>query len=229
MDRLCVFDLDGTLVDTAPDLLDTTNFVLEREGLAPIPPDTLRSFIGMGARTMVGRAFRSYGRDIDEAELDRLRDIFVDHYATRLARLSRPFPEMLAALDTLEGAGVACAICTNKTEGLARELVDALGLTPRFAALTGGDTFAFSKPDPRHLFETIRLAGGDPARTAYVGDSRVDFETAQAAGIAMVGVTYGYTDVPMADLGPARLCRPGADVGAAVLSLLPPAAGAVAV
>lgn len=223
-DRLCVFDLDGTLVDTAPDLFGTTNALLEAEDLAPIEPETLRKFIGMGARVMMERALKSHGRNPDAAELDAIRDAFVAHYATRLARLSRPFPEMLAALDALDAAGVASAICTNKYEGLARELLDALGLSQRFVAVTGGDTFAFSKPDPRHLLETIRLAGGDPARTAYVGDSRVDFETAVAAGVPMVGVTYGYSDVPMEELGPTRLCRPGEDVAAAALALLPPAA-----
>lgn len=223
-DRLCVFDLDGTLVDTAPDLFGTANALLEAEGLAPIEPDTLRTFIGMGARIMMERALKSHGRDPSPAELDAVRDAFVARYATRLADLSRPFPEMLAALETLEAAGVASAICTNKYEGLARELLDALGLSSRFVAVTGGDTFAFSKPDPRHLLETIRLSGGDPARTVYVGDSRVDFETAVAAEIPMVGITYGYSDVAMEELGPTRLCRPGEDVGAAALALLPPAA-----
>ncbi len=223
-DRLAVFDLDGTLVDTAPDLSDTTNVVLAGQGLPPISPAILRDFIGMGARAMIEKALHEHGVELTEREIDVLRDEFVDHYATRLARHSRPFPEMVAALDALDAAGIAAAVCTNKREGLARQLLDELSLSARFVALTGGDTFAVSKPDPLPLLRTIALAGGDPARTAYVGDSRIDYETARAARIPMVGVTYGYSDVPIAELGPERLCGPGEDVAAAIASLLPPAA-----
>lgn len=220
-DRLAVFDLDGTLVDTAPDLSDTTNFVLKAEGIEPVAPEILRDFIGMGARSMIASALRERDVAYDDGELDRLRDAFIAHYETRLARHSRPFPEMLAALDALAAADVACAVCTNKKEALARELLDQLELSSRFVALTGGDTFAVSKPDPQHLLQTVALAAGAPAHTVYVGDSRIDFETARAARIPMVGVTYGYSDVPIETLGPERLCRPGENVAAAILALFP--------
>lgn len=219
-DRLAVFDLDGTLVDTAPDLSDTTNFVLAGVGLSPISPDILRNFIGMGARAMIEKALEKHGVARTPAEIDALRDVFTGHYATRIARHSRAFPQMLAALDALAAAGVAVAVCTNKREALARQLLDELSLTDRFAAICGGDTFATSKPDPEPLFGTIALAGGQPARTVYVGDSRIDFETARAARIPMVGVTYGYSDVPITELGPERLCGPGEDVAAAILELM---------
>lgn len=225
-DRLAVFDLDGTLVDTAPDLADTTNVVLAKEGFPPIEHEILRDFIGLGARTMIVKALEAHGASRSEAEIDAMRDDFVAHYATRIARHSRAFPEMLAALDTLAAEGVAVAVCTNKREGLARQLLDELGLTDRFAALCGGDTFVTAKPDPEPLFGTIARAGGDPSRTVYVGDSRIDFETARAARIPMVGVTYGYSDVPIVELGPERLCGPGEDVAAAILSLMPAAASA---
>lgn len=221
IDRLAVFDLDGTLIDTAPDLADTTNVVLAAEGLPPVASETLRTFIGMGAKAMIQCALKAHGVDVDAAELTRIRDAYLEHYASRIARLSRPFAEMTAALDALEAAGVACAICTNKQEGLARQLLDELSMTERFVAVTGGDTFAVSKPDPAHLLGTVERAGGRPERTVYVGDSRIDYETARAAGLPIVGVTYGYSDVPMEELGPDRLCGPGEDVAAAILSLLP--------
>nr|WP_255720281.1 phosphoglycolate phosphatase [Acuticoccus kalidii] len=216
---MAVFDLDGTLVDTAPDLVDTCNVVLAARGIATVDPARLRYEIGMGARAMIEGALRINGVTLGADELDRAHEEFLTHYASRIDKLSRPFPELLAALDRLTVENVALAVCTNKAEGLARQLLDALGLSPRFVVVTGGDTFAVKKPDPAHLLQTIALAGGDKDRCVYVGDSRIDRETAAAAGIPMVGLTYGYSDVPMTELAPERLLAPGEDVGAAILSL----------
>ncbi len=223
MPRLAVFDLDGTLVDTAPDLVDTTNVVLEQRGLAPVPGEIIRDHIGVGARVMVASAMAEHGIVVDDATMDEIHAAYLEHYVTRLTRLSRAFPEILAALPKLTAAGVTLAVCTNKREDMARQLLTELGMLDQFVVLTGGDTFPHSKPDPRHLLETIALAGGDPANTVFVGDSRIDFETARAAKIPMVGLSYGYSDVPLADLGPDVLCQPGEDVADAILSLFPPA------
>ncbi|MEM7694299.1 MAG: phosphoglycolate phosphatase [Pseudomonadota bacterium] len=217
--RLAVFDLDGTLIDTAPDLIETTNHVLAETGFAPVPEATLRRHIGLGARSMIASAIRENGADPQTHDLAALTTQFIAHYQTRLSRRSKPFAEIAAALPALAAEGVRLAVCTNKREGLARQLLTELQMLDTFAHITGGDTFAFMKPDPRHLTETIDGAGGTAENTVFVGDSRIDFETARAAKIPFVGLSYGYTDVPMADLGPDRLCEPGNDIAAAILSL----------
>ncbi|MBJ3774101.1 HAD-IA family hydrolase [Acuticoccus mangrovi] len=226
MGGLAVFDLDGTLVDTAPDLIDTANVVLGRVGVPAAPDDKVRPAISFGARAMIGAVLAAGGATLSEAEIDGLHADFLTEYTSRIARLSRPFPEILDALDRLEQADVTLAVCTNKLEGLASELLDSLGLLSRFVTVAGRDTFAYSKPDPRHLLLTIERAGGASAQTVFVGDSAVDRETARAAGVPMVGLTYGYTDVPMAELQPERALGRGEDIGEAILSLLAPRAAA---
>lgn len=221
MKSLAVFDLDGTLVDTAPDLHDTTNVVLARHGIPPVSAEILRPHIGLGGKAMIRRSLREAGREMTEDEVAAIHVDFLDHYATRIARFSRPFPEIIAALDALDAENVAIAVCTNKREGLARQLFDTLSLSDRFVFVAGADTFGVAKPDPEHLWRTIAAAGGSNARTVFVGDSKVDFDTARAAAIPFVGVGYGYSEVAMDVLGPDRLVREGEDVAAAVLSLLP--------
>lgn len=225
---LAVFDLDGTLIDTAPDLVDTCDHVLRSRGMAGVGMATLRPFIGFGARRMIVGALEANGVAESAVPVDEVLAEYLVHYESRIARLSRPFPEMLAALDTLEAAGAAIAVCTNKREDLAVKLLGELGLSARLAAIVGGDTFGVLKPDPKPLLETIRLAGATVERTVFVGDSRVDRETARAAALPFVGVTYGYSDTPMEELAPDRLLGPGEDVGAAILELAaarPAAAG----
>lgn len=217
---LAVFDLDGTLIDTAPDLIETCNHVLTSHGLPAQGPSVLEPCIGYGARAMIHMALKTIGAPVSEADLDAMLDEFVDHYKTRMTKLSRPFPEMSAALDALEAAGVAIAVCTNKREDLARPLLDDLSILSRLVALTGGNTFSVSKPHPDHLLKTIALADGTPENTVFVGDSRVDRETAQRAKVPFVGVTYGYSDTPMADLSPEILCGPGEDVADAITTLM---------
>lgn len=219
--RLAVFDLDGTLVDTAPDLIETANHVLKARGITPVPGEVMRRFIGLGAQAMIESALRAHNTDLGSVDLEALKVEFVAHYQTRIAKLSYPFEEITAALPVLQSAGVVLAVCTNKREALARMLLDELQLMDKFVALTGGDSFAFAKPDPRHLTETVTLAGGTPEATVFVGDSRVDFETARNAKLPLVGLSYGYSDVPMVDLKPDRLCMPGDDIAAAILDLLP--------
>ncbi len=202
---IVVFDLDGTLVDTAPDLLTSLNHCLGFAGLKAAEATELRRFVGMGGRVMIERAFASQQQILTPARLDELQAVFLEHYGGNMPGASRPYPGVLAALDRLEAAGFIAAVCTNKYERLSTALIGALDLAPRFAAICGADTFAFRKPDPRHLLETIRMAGGDPARAVMVGDSRTDIDTAKAAGIPVVAVDFGYTDRHVREFSPSRI------------------------
>lgn len=202
---IVVFDLDGTLIDTAPDLLTSLNHCLELAGLDHTEPAALRSFVGMGGRVMIERAFAAQRRTLQQARLDELQAAFLDHYGGNIPGESQPYPGAVAALDRFANAGYMAAICTNKYEKLSTALIGALGLAPRFAAICGQDTFAYRKPDPRHLIETIAQAGGDPARAVMVGDSRTDIDTAKAAGIPVVAVDFGYTDRHVREFEPSRI------------------------
>lgn len=191
---IIVYDLDGTLVDTAPDLLDSLNHCLNLAGLETAEPTELRKFVGMGGRVMIERAFAAQNKTLEQAQLDRLLAAFLDHYGGAIPGKSKPYAGVLSALDRFERAGYIAAVCTNKYENLATSLIGSLGLAPRFTAVCGQDTFPFRKPDPRHLTETIARAGGSPARAVMIGDSRTDIDTAKAAGIPVVAVDFGYTD-----------------------------------
>lgn len=202
---LVVFDLDGTLVDTAPDLVASLNHTIEAHGLAPVGYGDLTHLVGHGARAMIERAFRLRGRPIGDEEFPPMLDRFITHYLAGMPGESRPYPGLTASLDRLRGAGMILAVCTNKLEGLARPLIEGLGLGDYFAAVTGGDTFTVRKPDARHLTGTVERAGGDIARTVMVGDSLNDLKVAVNAGVPSIGVPFGYSDVPIQSLNPTVL------------------------
>jgi phosphoglycolate phosphatase len=218
---IAVFDLDGTLAETAGDLIGTLNVLMKREGLAELPLSQARGLIGAGAKALIRRGFEAEGRSLSEADHDRLFDAFIAHYGDHLADTSHLYPGVVEALDALEAAGFRLAVCTNKYEGQSVELLRILGIGHRFAAICGRDTFPQYKPDPRHLTETIARAGGDPARAVMVGDSRTDIDTAKAAGIPVVAVTFGYTDRPVTELGPDRVIEHFSQLAAAVDGLVP--------
>lgn len=199
---LVVFDLDGTLIDTAQDLVASLNHTIGLEGLEPVSYGDLTHLVGHGAQVMIRRAFSLRGHETSQAELDRMLAVFVEHYAGAMPGVSAPYPGLAQAMDRLSDAGYRLAVCTNKLEGLARRLIEGVGLTPRFAAITGGDTFAVRKPDAEHLLGTVRLAEADPKRTVMIGDSLNDMLVARNAGIPSIGVPFGYSDVPLADLEP---------------------------
>jgi phosphoglycolate phosphatase len=200
-----VFDLDGTLVDTAPDLIGSLNVLFAREGLAPIALNEGRSMIGGGVKPLIERGLASQGRSLTGGQLDALYADYVAHYAEHIADSSRPYPGVEAALDALAARGSRFAVCTNKLAWLSVRLLDRLGLSGRFVAICGRDTFGVQKPDPEVLRRTILAAGGDLAATVMVGDSATDIRTARAAGVAVVAVDFGYTDVPVAALDPDRV------------------------
>jgi phosphoglycolate phosphatase len=210
------FDLDGTLVDTAPDLIATLNLILGREGLPALPYKDARMMIGGGARGMIEKALKAEGRDGAKPELDRMFGAFIDHYAAHIADRSRPFPALESALDRLAGEGHRLAVCTNKLEWLSVRLLETLQLTHYFAAICGQDTFGIQKPDPEVLRRTILKAGGDPSRAIMVGDSGTDIRTARAAAIPVVAVDFGYSEVPIASLQPDGLINSFADLPAAI-------------
>jgi phosphoglycolate phosphatase len=218
--RIVVFDLDGTLVDTAPDLINTLNYVLDREGLPPVPLASARNMIGAGARKLIERGLEIEGRNVSGSDLDRMMRVFIDYYAEHIADESRPFDGLEAALDDLEGRGYRLAVCTNKLEWLSKLLIDRLGMTGRFAAICGADTFGVAKPDPAILHQTIARAGGVSAAAVMIGDSGTDIGVARRAGIPVIGVSFGYTDVPIADLKPDRLIGHMNELPGAVESLL---------
>ncbi len=219
-DATLVFDLDGTLVDTAPDLVAATNHVLADLGLPGVSEHALRPLIGHGARFMVEHAMGPDAAKLSEDERKRLVDLFLDYYAANIAVGSRPFEGTVTALERLKGAGAKLAVCTNKAEATSRRLLEALGLSPLFSAVAGRDTFPVFKPHPDHLLGTIRLAGGEASRAVMVGDSRIDIATAKAAGVPVVAVTFGYTDTPVRELSPDRAIDHYDELEAAIVALL---------
>ena len=213
-----VFDLDGTLIDTAPDLIDTLNLVLSGAGLAALPFETARPMIGGGPRRMLERALTAEGHA--KAEADRLYAGFIEHYAAHIADRSRPYPLLEETLDRLAAAGHHLAVCTNKLEWLAKRLLEQLGLTPRFAAICGPDTFGVAKPDPQMLLQTIGRVGGDAGRAVMVGDSSTDVRTAKAATVPIIAVSFGYADVPVEWLQPDRVIASFSELPGAIRALL---------
>ncbi|MDQ0320577.1 phosphoglycolate phosphatase [Pararhizobium capsulatum DSM 1112] len=197
-----VFDLDGTLVDTAPDLVASLNHAVTQAGLQPVTYQDLTHLVGHGARAMIERTFALRGATLSPADLDWQMKEFIDFYQGSMPGESMPYPGLLDAMDRLSGAGYTLAVCTNKLEGLAKSLLDSLSLSARFAAITGGDTFHVRKPDAEHLLSTIRLAGGTPEKAVMIGDSLNDILVARNAAVRSIGVPFGYSDVSIESLSP---------------------------
>jgi phosphoglycolate phosphatase len=200
-----VFDLDGTLVDTAPDLMAGLNHVLAIEGLEPVHYDDMTFLVGQGARAMIERGFKLRGAPLDNGRLGELLDIFIGHYLAGMPGESLPYAGVVRALDALKARGFRLAVCTNKLEKLTHPLLKGLKLDGYFDAVAGGDTFDVRKPDAGHILRTIALAGGDAARSVMIGDSVNDIRAAQNAGIPSIAVPFGYTDVPVETLNPTRI------------------------
>jgi phosphoglycolate phosphatase len=220
------FDLDGTLVDTAPDLIAATNHVLASDGLEPVAATVLRDQISFGARAMISRGLALRDAVRTTAEIDALHAAFLRHYTANIAVHSRPFPQVAQVLDRYRAHGCRLAVCTNKREDLARSLLGQLDLLSLFDAVAGGDTFAVSKPHPDHLTGAITQAGGMVRRAVMIGDSDTDIATARAAGLPSIAVSFGYTDVPAAQLGATTVIDHFNDFDAAlamVVRHLPPA------
>lgn len=214
------FDLDGTLVDTAPDLLGALNVVLVEQGMAPAPMSAIRQLVGHGLRGMLARAYALAGRPITDARLAELRPRIVEIYEGRISEESEPFPGCLQALADLRARGAKLAVCTNKPSALAELLLDQLDMTRCFDAIVGGDTLPVQKPDPAPLLEAIARCGGDPARAVLVGDASPDTGAAKAAGVPCVICAFGYNDLPPAELGGDVTISHFDDLAAAVAALV---------
>jgi len=219
--RLCVFDLDGTLADTAPDLVSALNHVLAAEGLPQADFPTARAFVGHGARVLIERAHRAHDIELDDARALELTEQFVGYYAQNIADGTVLFPHVLEAMEEMAEDGWTFAICTNKREGLARQLLDALDLTERFDAICGGDTFAERKPNGQHILKTIEAAGGNPSRSVMVGDSPPDILAAKDANVPVIAVSFGYSNEPIGSLDPDVIIDTFADLQEKADALVP--------
>jgi phosphoglycolate phosphatase len=199
-----IFDLDGTLVDTAPDLLEAANAVLAARDRPPIDPAALHHMIGFGARSLIAQAFALTGDEARAEEMPDLEAIFLDHYRAHLADFSRPFPGVEDTLTRLKDQGAAMAVLTNKPHVLAAPLLEQLDLARFFSIVYGAGIRDYVKPDPRIFHDLVdELSGGKGhgGHGVMIGDSVTDLQTARAANVPCVLMSYGYTPVPAADLG----------------------------
>jgi phosphoglycolate phosphatase len=215
-----VFDLDGTLVDTAPDLIATLNVVFAEQNVPQIAFEEARALIGGGVKVLLERGLRTQNVRFTPADVERLYDGYLERYAAHIADRSRSFPGLETALDRLAGQGCRFAVCTNKLEWLSVRLLEALGLAERFAAICGQDTFGIQKPDPEMLRRTIAKAGGSGTSAIMVGDSATDIDTARAAGIPVIAVDFGYTETPVSLLAPDHVISHFDALPAAVAELM---------
>jgi phosphoglycolate phosphatase len=201
-DTTILFDLDGTMIDTAPDLIHAANHVLKANGLGRVATRIIQPAVGYGARAMIHAAMEFLGREPSDSELTRMTEQFIAYYAENILVDSREFPGLTEALEILKAEGALLAVCTNKREGLAKALLKGLGIDHYFQAIAGRDTFPKCKPDPAHVLETIRMAGGNAARAVMIGDSSADSLAAQGAGVPFIGVSFGYGESPIELLKP---------------------------
>lgn len=187
-----VFDLDGTLVETAPDLLSALNHVLVAEGLAPVDLQTIRQMIGHGAKAMIRTGATAQGADLNEQRIDVLWHDFIRYYSENIAVGSHPFDGVINALDDLRASGATLCVCTNKTQSLADQLLQTLNLETYFAAIIGADSVPARKPDGDHILRTLKAANISAGKAIMVGDSRTDERAARNAGLPFIFVPFGY-------------------------------------
>jgi phosphoglycolate phosphatase len=199
--RTVIFDLDGTLVESAPDLADATAHVMANRNLpAPAEAD-IRKYVGGGARKMLHRAFEAAGLHEDQFDMKSALAEFLEFYGKNLAVRTRPFPGVLKALDQLQVRGERLGICTNKYEDFSAVLLRKLDLAKYFGAVLGGDSLDVRKPDGGHILGVIERLKTDPAHAIMVGDTEVDVKAARNAGIPVIAVSFGYSPVPADKLG----------------------------
>jgi len=215
-----LFDLDGTMIDTAPDLIRAANYTLQADGMEAVETRIIQPAVGLGARAMISAAMRSLGREPSDADLTRMTETFTAHYAENILVDSREYPGLSEALQALAAEGALLAVCTNKREALARKLLAALGLDAYFHAIAGRDTFPKHKPDPAHVLETIRIAGGKASRAVMIGDSSADSRAAQGAGVPFIAVSFGYGESPVEVLEPDAIIHQFSELVPVVLRLL---------
>jgi phosphoglycolate phosphatase len=195
------FDLDGTLVDTAPDIHRALNHVMAAEGLPPASLQDVRTFVGQGPRALIVRACAVHGVFHDDSRLGDITEAYVQTYASDIAARSTVFPGLIDAMERLAAMGARFCVCTNKRTDLSNQLLAVLGMSSHFAAVIGADSVKNRKPHPDHFIASVRAAGGDPARALMVGDSAADVGSARAASAPVVVVSFGYADTAPELLG----------------------------
>lgn len=221
MRPVVVFDLDGTLLDTAPDLLRALNRTLEGEGLTPVRRADVASLFGHGARALVGEGFRRAAQPLEADRHALLVERLIEFYAAEIAVETRPYPGLVEALGRLAGEGFGLAVCTNKRQALSHAVLDATGLAPLLSAVIGGDSLPEQKPHPRPLLEAIARAGGAPGLAIMVGDSETDIATARAAGVPVIAVDFGYGGQPAHQLGADAVISHYDELDRSIRALLP--------
>ena len=214
------FDLDGTLVDSAPDLIGTLNRMLVDEGLPPVPMESASTLIGSGARALLVHGFEAAGAPVERAKSDELFERFLVDYAAHIADGSQPFEGVVETLERLSERGAILVVATNKRSDLSELLLGKLDLTRHFAAIVGPDRVSARKPSGAHLKEAVAIAGGDPERAIMVGDAAPDADAARDAGMPCILTTFGFTPTPVEDLGGDVLIDAFEDVEEAIDGIL---------
>ena len=222
LNKTLVFDIDGTLAETAGDLIGALNVVLHGEEIAPLPVEAARSLLGAGGRALIQRGFARAGKSIAAEKLDAMFVDFLKFYNAHIADHTFLYPGVAAAIDRFLEAGWRLAVCTNKMDRSSHLLLEKLGIEEKFAVICGQDTFGVGKPDPKPLIETIRAAGGALKLAVMVGDLITDVRIARAAGVPVVLVDFGYTDTPAAELGADRVISHFDELYEAALALTKP-------
>ncbi|MBX9946235.1 MAG: HAD-IA family hydrolase [Reyranella sp.] len=196
-----IYDLDGTLIDSAQDMCVAVSRVLADHGLPPISAQDARIFMGQGSKVTMGKAFAKNGRTLDDAALSAVTREFVRYYEADPVSHTTAFDGVADVVARFARLGLRQGVCTNKFERPARTILEHLKLMPPIADVAGADTFPVRKPDPRHILMLVERMGGNPARSVMIGDSIHDAEAAHAAGIPAVLVSWGYTARPASELG----------------------------
>jgi phosphoglycolate phosphatase len=196
-----VWDLDGTLVDSAPDLATALNTVLDMRGFAVHSLDTVRTMIGNGVPKLIERGFNAIGMRLEPEQLEQLIPIFVKVYSNCATEQTRPYPQIVKTLEQLQAMNIPMGVCTNKPEALSRQILEGLGLSKYFSSVVGGDTTSTRKPDPLPLLRCLEELVTEPKAGMMIGDSTVDVDAARAAGVEVGVVPWGYRSIPVENLG----------------------------
>jgi len=215
---ILAFDLDGTLIDTAPDIIAALNLVLQEQGVKPYHLEEARPLIGRGAMELLRRAFDLAGHPLLPEQEPRLLARMLDLYEEDIDTLSKPYPGLNAALNRLEARGARFAVCTNKHHYLAVALLQKLGIAERFGAIKGADAVPEKKPSAAHLLACVNEMGGDMRRVIMIGDSETDFLTARNAEVPCILFTFGYSESPLTDLTTDALISHYDDLDTAILA-----------
>ncbi len=196
-----IYDLDGTLIDSAKDMQVAVSRVLADHGLPPVSEDDVRIFMGQGSKVTMNKAFTKYGKQLDDDALSAVTREFVRYYEADPVSNTTAFAGVSDVVARFDKLGLKQGVCTNKFERPSRMILEHLRLMPPITDLAGADTFPVRKPDPRHILMLVERMGSTPERAVMVGDSIHDVHAAHAAGLPAVLVSWGYTDTPASELG----------------------------